>query len=116
MPRITGPLLLSLTSAALLLAASASAFSQSQLPAPRSRVLQAVDDTRIIQRSGIRRFKGLARRHSKTAGCVRAGQRSGIRRLAGPARRHSKTASCVRAGQRSGCARRASRDAACEQS
>jgi Pro-kumamolisin, activation domain/Bacterial Ig-like domain (group 3) len=52
MPRISGPLLLSLMTAALLLAASAPASSQSQPPAPRSRVLQAVDDTRVTTLSG----------------------------------------------------------------
>src|SRR5258707_15717960 len=52
MPRTSGPLLLSLTTAALLLAASAAASSQSQLPAPRSRILQAVDDTRVTTLSG----------------------------------------------------------------
>src|SRR6266851_4344713 len=52
MPRISGPLLLSLTTAALLLAASAAASSQSQLPAPRSRILQAVDDARVTTLSG----------------------------------------------------------------
>src|SRR5260370_41126864 len=52
MPRTSGPLLLSLTTAALLLATSAAASSQSQLPAPRSRILQAVDDARITTLSG----------------------------------------------------------------
>jgi hypothetical protein len=41
-----------LTSAALLLAASAPASSQSQLPAPRSRIVQAVDDARVTTLSG----------------------------------------------------------------
>ena len=52
MPRTSGPLLLSLTTAALLLANSAPASSQSQLPAPRSRVLQAVDDARVTTLTG----------------------------------------------------------------
>jgi Pro-kumamolisin, activation domain/Bacterial Ig-like domain (group 3) len=51
MPRISETLLSFLTSLALL-AASAPASSQSQLPAPRSRVLQAVDDTRVSTLSG----------------------------------------------------------------
>src|SRR5216683_3369999 len=52
MPRTSGPLLLSLTTAALLLAASAAASSQSQLPTPRSRILQTVDDARVTTLSG----------------------------------------------------------------
>src|SRR5271163_2112765 len=40
------------TTVALLLAASALAFSQSTVPAPRSRVVQAVDDARITTLSG----------------------------------------------------------------
>jgi hypothetical protein len=40
------------TTIALLLAASAPAFSQSTAPAPRSRVIQAVDDTRLTTLSG----------------------------------------------------------------
>src|ERR1700730_3103343 len=56
MPRISytlsGTLLPALTTIALLLANSAAAFSQSQPPAPRSRVLQAVDDTHVTTLSG----------------------------------------------------------------
>jgi hypothetical protein len=52
MPRISGTLLSALTTLALLLAASAPASSQSQLPAPRSRILQAVDDARVTTLSG----------------------------------------------------------------
>jgi hypothetical protein len=51
MPRISGILLSPLTIVALL-AASVSASSQSLLPAPRSRVLQAVDETRVTTLSG----------------------------------------------------------------
>src|ERR1700730_14567638 len=56
MPRISytlsGTLLPALTTIALLLAASATAVAQSQLPRPRSRILQAVDDTRVTTLSG----------------------------------------------------------------
>jgi hypothetical protein len=45
-------LLYLLTTGALLLAASVPASSQSQLPAPRSRILQAVDDARLTTLSG----------------------------------------------------------------
>jgi hypothetical protein len=51
MSRISGTLLPFLTTLALL-AASTPASSQPQLPAPRSRVLQAVDDTRVTTLSG----------------------------------------------------------------
>src|SRR5882757_9441010 len=51
MPRISDTLLSFLTSLALL-AASVPASSQSQLPAPRSRILQAVDDARLTTLSG----------------------------------------------------------------
>jgi hypothetical protein len=51
MPRISTPLLSALTAAALVLA-SIPASSQSRLPAPRSRVLQAVDDARVTTLSG----------------------------------------------------------------
>jgi subtilase family serine protease len=47
MPRISTPLLPVLTTVALVLAASIPASSQSRLPAPRSRVLQAVDDAHV---------------------------------------------------------------------
>src|SRR3984893_9721737 len=55
MPRISGTLsgtLLSFLTSLALLAASVPASSQSQLPAPRSRVLQAVDDARVTTLSG----------------------------------------------------------------
>ena len=52
MPRISSVLLPVLTSATLFLAATAPASSQSRLPAPRSRVLQAVDDTRVTTLAG----------------------------------------------------------------
>jgi hypothetical protein len=52
MPRISGTLLSALTIVAGCFAASAPALSQSQLPAPRSRVLQAVDETRVTTLSG----------------------------------------------------------------
>src|SRR6266436_3576705 len=52
MPRISRALPPALTTLALLLAASSPASSQSQLPAPRSRILQAVDDTRVTTLSG----------------------------------------------------------------
>ncbi len=52
MPRISGTLLPALPIFVLLLAASAPASAQSQLPAPRSRVLQAVDDARVTTLSG----------------------------------------------------------------
>jgi hypothetical protein len=52
MPRISGTLLPALTTVAVLLAASATASAQSQLPRPRSRILQAVDDTRLTTLSG----------------------------------------------------------------
>src|ERR1700678_2919815 len=52
MPRISGTLLFFLTAVALILAASSPAYSQSQLPTPRSRVLQAVDDAHTTALSG----------------------------------------------------------------
>src|SRR5882757_262508 len=56
MPRISetlsGTLLSALTTVALLLATSAPASAQSQPPAPRSRILQAVDDARVTTLSG----------------------------------------------------------------
>jgi hypothetical protein len=56
MPRISGTLaetlLPCLTTVALLFAASAPASAQSQPPAPRSRILQAVDDARVTTLSG----------------------------------------------------------------
>ena len=52
MPRISSVLLPVLTSATLLFAVTVPASSQSQLPAPRSRVLQAVDDTRVTTLAG----------------------------------------------------------------
>ena len=52
MPRISGTLLPALPTLVLLLAASAPASSQSQLPSPRSRILQAVDDARVTTLSG----------------------------------------------------------------
>src|SRR5258708_25221911 len=52
MPRISRALPPALTTLALLLAAPIPASSQSQLPAPRSRILQAVDDTRVTTLSG----------------------------------------------------------------
>jgi hypothetical protein len=51
MPRISGILLFPLMIVALLTAA-VPASSQSQLPTPRSRILQAVDDTRVTTLSG----------------------------------------------------------------
>ncbi|MDQ1453873.1 MAG: hypothetical protein QOK38_3739, partial [Acidobacteriaceae bacterium] len=52
MPRISATLLPALTTIVLLLATSPPASSQSQLPAPRSRILQAVDDARVTTLSG----------------------------------------------------------------
>jgi subtilase family serine protease len=56
MPRISqtlsGTLLSALTTIALLIAVSTMASAQSQLPRPRSRILQAVDDTRLTTLSG----------------------------------------------------------------
>jgi hypothetical protein len=52
MPRIHKALLLALTSSVLLLASSTPASSQSQLPSPRSRILQPVDDARVTTLSG----------------------------------------------------------------
>src|SRR5258707_5732108 len=52
MPRTSGPLLLSLTTAALLLAASCPASPKSPLPASPSRILQAVDAPRVTTLSG----------------------------------------------------------------
>jgi len=52
MPRISGTLLPVLTTAALFFAASTQASSQSRLPTPHSRVLQAVDDTSLTTLSG----------------------------------------------------------------
>jgi hypothetical protein len=52
MPRFSIVLPHVLTTAALLLAASVPVSSQTRLPAPRSRVLQAVDDTRVTTLSG----------------------------------------------------------------
>ena len=55
MPRISGTLsgtLLSALTTVAFLAASTPASSQSQLPAPRSRILQAVDDARVTTLSG----------------------------------------------------------------
>jgi len=52
MPRISTPLLPVLTTVAFVLAASIPASSQSRLPAPRSRVLQAVDDAHVTTLSG----------------------------------------------------------------
>ncbi len=52
MPRISKALLLALTTAALILATSTPVSSQSPHPAPRSRVLQAVDDAHVTTLSG----------------------------------------------------------------
>jgi subtilase family serine protease len=52
MPRFSRALLHVLTTSALLLAASVPVSSQTRLPAPRSRVLQAVDDARVTTLSG----------------------------------------------------------------
>ncbi len=52
MPRISKALLLALTTVALILATSTPVSSQSPLPAPRSRVLQAVDDAHVTTLSG----------------------------------------------------------------
>ena len=52
MPRISGTLLSGLMTSAVLLAASAPASSQTRLPAPRSRILQAIDETRVTTLSG----------------------------------------------------------------
>ena len=52
MPWISRSLLFALTSVPLLLAASTQASAQSRLPTPRSRVLQAVDDTHLTTLSG----------------------------------------------------------------
>jgi subtilase family serine protease len=52
MPWISRALPLAMTTAALLLTGTSPAVSQSQLPAPRSRILQAVDDARVTTLSG----------------------------------------------------------------
>jgi hypothetical protein len=52
MPRISIPLLPLLATVAFILAASVPASSQSRLPAPRTRVLQAVDDAHATTLSG----------------------------------------------------------------
>jgi hypothetical protein len=52
MPRISGTLLPALTTLALLLAASPPASSEPQRPAPRSRIIQSIDDARVTTLSG----------------------------------------------------------------
>ncbi len=52
MPGLSRVLLLPLTSVVLFFAAFTTASAQSSLPAPRSRILQAVDDTRLTTLSG----------------------------------------------------------------
>src|SRR5258708_3867848 len=52
MPRISRALLPALTTLAVVLATSPPASSQPQLPTPRSRILQPVDDTRVTTLTG----------------------------------------------------------------